>query len=264
MLLACTSSPEPTSVESPTASSPSPSSESPAQTVTLEPWATRCAGSSERPAVRPFQVGSASGEELYGVMAGSGRLAVVLVHGSGSVGVCNWANEVPWLVRSGLRVVAYDAACVGLSTCAAEAADPLADLVAMVNHARERGVRSSVVVAASAGGPLAIDAAALGTASLDATVALSPAGLGASLDRYLEAASNATVPILIALARDDSAATPSEVRRIQAVAAAGATLELLPPGSGHAQQVLYSTTGGASPFRAQLLRFIIERAAPGG
>ncbi len=102
---------------------------------------------------------------------------MVLVHGSGTVGVCAWAADIGWLADAGHRVIGYDAACVGNSTCDADEPAPVEDLASVVAAARDDGAERVVVLAASAGGPMAPQIAAVPDGGVDAAVALSPADL---------------------------------------------------------------------------------------
>ena len=108
------------------------------------------------------------GSSCTTVAAGSGETAVVLVHGSGTVGVCAWAADIGWLADAGLRVVGYDAACVGNSTCEADEPAPVEDLASVVASVRDDGAERVVVLAASAGGPMAPQIAADPDGGVDA------------------------------------------------------------------------------------------------
>lgn len=199
--------------------------------------------------------------QLYSVGAGSGRLGVVLVHGSGSRGVCNWAAEFGWLAKAGLNVVGYDQTCVGASTCVKEVR-PVEDLLAVVADLRARGATQVVVVGASAGGSLPLVAAARPNSGITGVVSLSTAGLATPLGTAdapkVSAASIAPTvrqPVLYVLAKDDTASSVPEVTSISK-ATKGSKLVLLPAGSGHAQAVLYDTTEKPSTFRKTFLAFL--------
>ena len=134
--------------------------------VTDEALTERCGGI-ETPETETLRVDSSTGEQLYAVAAGSGETTVVLVHGSGTVGVCAWAADIGWLADAGHRVIGYDAACVGNSTCDAEEPAPVQDLASVVAAARDDGAERVVVLAASAGGPMAPQIAAVPDAGVD-------------------------------------------------------------------------------------------------
>ena len=168
------------------------------------------------PETETRRVDSPTGEQLYAVTAGSGETAVVLVHGSGTTGVCAWAADIGWLADAGHRVIGYDAACVGNSTCDADGPHPCEDLASVVAAARDDGAERVVVLAASAGGPMAPQIAAVPDTGVDAAVALSPADLSLEVPgsdlTTADAAAAATVPLLYVLAEGDPYAEPADVR----------------------------------------------------
>lgn len=242
--------------------------DSPGPTPTHTPPTVDVIGLADRCSVevdaetQPFAVSSANGEELYAVEARRGDRAIVLVHGSGTRGLCNWTNEMPWLAESGFRVIAFDGRCIGSSTCREAEDRPIDDLLSVVLAARTRGATESLVVAASAGGPLAVQAAAQPNSGVRSVVALSPVGLeepfttrDATAERNVGAAVKALVPILYVLAPDDSAASVTHLEEFQRVSP-GSSFEQLPAGAGHAQEVLYDEARGPSSFRSGFLAFI--------
>ncbi|WP_433005729.1 alpha/beta hydrolase [Kribbella sp. CA-294648] len=205
---------------------------------------------------------TADNEQLYAVGAGRGRLGVVLVHGSGSRGLCNWAEEIGWLAQAGHHVVGYDQSCVGGSTCVGESR-PVDDLVSVVAELRKRGATQVVVVGASAGGSLPLVAAARPKSGISAVVSLSAADLAVPLgtaDARNAAATSVApalrLPVLYVLARDDTASSVAEITALHKATQAS-RLVLLPAGSGHAQEVLYDKEGTRpSPFRQTFLAFL--------
>lgn len=249
LLVAC-SSPEAT------APSPTTSTIPPTTTQTVQSLAERCGVAD---AGQPRMIESSTGERLYAVGAGTGKQGVVLVHGSGSRGICNWANEIAWLARSGLHVTGYDQACVGDSTCAGETR-PVDDLIAVVADLRRRGATEVAVIGASAGGALPLVAAGRPQSGISSVVSLSavlrePVG-DAEPTKII---ADVKAPVLYVLAADDPASSPAEVRSFQR-RTRGSRLVLLPAGSGHAQDVLYDSrdSRGSRPssFRTTLLDFV--------
>ncbi|WP_433167036.1 alpha/beta hydrolase [Kribbella sp. CA-247076] len=252
-------------VESPQSSapvptgSPSPSMSSP---IAPEPLAERCGLPDQQAGVTPRVVKVSNEVQLYAAGAGSGRLGVVLVHGSGSRGICNWAGELGWLAKAGLNVVGYDQACVGSSTCVNEVR-PIDDLLAVVADLRARGATQVVVVGASAGGSIPLVAAARPNSGITAVVSLSTAELATPLGTAdaLETSAVTAAPairqaVLYVLAPDDTASTVAELTALSK-ATKGSRLILLPAGSGHAQEVLYDATGQKpSAFRQTFLAFL--------
>lgn len=84
------------------------------------------------PRSRPFVIPSGGGH-LSGVSARTGKRGIVLIHGSGSRGICVWLKELPWL------------AAVGGSSCP-QPTDPLLEariVNATSNGSAQNGSRSS-------------------------------------------------------------------------------------------------------------------------
>ncbi len=249
--------PQPTASPQTTESSPSAT-----PSVVLQSLGERCGTTAQPDATTPRVVKGSGDAQLYAVGAGSGRLGVVLVHGSGSRGVCNWAGEIGWLAKAGLNVVGYDQSCVGASTCANDVR-PVEDLLAVVADLRRRGATKVAVVGASAGGAMPLVAASRSNSGISAVVALSPANLATPVSTAdapdvtaLSVARNIRQPVLYVLAQDDSAASVAEMKSLT-TATKGSRLVLLPPGSGHAQAVLYDPTGQKpSTFRQTFLTFL--------
>lgn len=203
-------------------------------------------------------------EQLYGVEVGTGPRGVVLVHGSGNRGMCNWAAELEWMSAAGLHVLAYDQSCIGESTCN-DGAATAADLHGAVEELKRLGASNVVVVGASAGGPMAIQVAADDEANIAGAVALSPAGAADVISSPgwegrdgRGAASALVVPLLVVAAPDDGDVDVGYLEEMRDDAPTQLTLEVLPAGSGHAQQVLYESTEStaASPFRDTFLDFL--------
>jgi pimeloyl-ACP methyl ester carboxylesterase len=227
----------------------------------------RCPGTNLSDAVRPTLI-EWEGGYLYGLEAGAGSKVVVLVHGSGSRGACVWTNELSWMADAGLRVVAVDLPCVGHSTCPREPERPLTALTDVAASFAESDPSAKVaVVAASAGGPVAIHLASQPGSAIAATVALSPAGIESSLSENgtrvmtLDAAEGIRVPTLIATSPDDGAVDQQAIATLKATAPQQlASVELLPAGSGHAQEILNDATDPAKPsaFRARLVAFLSD------
>ncbi|GAB2604191.1 alpha/beta hydrolase [Kribbella endophytica] len=242
--------------ETPRTSESSPSA---TPSVVLQSLGERCGQTAQQDVTTARVVKGSGGVQLYEVGAGSGRLGVVLVHGSGARGVCNWAGEIGWLAKAGLNVVGYDQSCVGASTCADEVR-PVEDLLAVVAELRRRGATKVVVVGASAGGSMPLVAAVRPNSGISGVVTLSPANLampiGTTDATAMSVARSIRQPVLYVLAQDDPASSVAEMKSLSA-ATKGSRFVLLPAGSGHAQAVLYDTTGQKpSAFRQTFLAFL--------
>lgn len=184
------------------------------------------------------------GNRLSSVTVGRGSPGVVLVHGSGSLGLCNWAADLRWMAEAGLRVLAYDQPCVGESDCDISDRAGLQRAVATLETA---GASRIFVIAASAGGEAAITAAADPELDLASAVALSPVG---AVQRVRFRTS-----LLIA---GDPADSYLDLASLRAVATPSLVDLRLVRGGGHAQELLHSgdAAGGPSEFRRELLEFL--------
>ncbi len=113
-----------------------------------------------------------AGGRLYLVDQGDGR-PLVLLH-EGIVDLRAWDGLVPFLVDAGLRVIRYDRRGHGRSETEDVEYSNRSDLIAVLDTL---GLERAVLVAGSAGGQIAIDAAIEHPARIDGIVALG-AGLG--------------------------------------------------------------------------------------
>ena len=260
LLLGCGSpdAAEPRTEPTPTTSTSTPPSTSPTpQSVqSVQSLAERCGETDAGQPTTARMIATASGEKVYAVEAGRGPLGVVLVHGSGSRGICNWAKEIGWLAQAGLHVLGYDQSCVGDSTCQGETR-PVDDLISVVADLRRRGVTEVAVVGASAGGALPLVAAARPRSGISSVVSLSAvlsAPVGDTMASKVVAGIRA--PVMYVLAADDPASSPAELRAFQR-RTPGSSQVLLPAGSGHAQALLYDPAGiKPSGFRQTFLAFL--------
>jgi hypothetical protein len=198
---------------------------------------------SEVAGARALSIATAA-QQLYAVELGDGPRGVVLIHGSGSRGLCNWSAELEWMQDAGLHVLAYDQTCVGESTCAAPQ-EPEGDLRAAVSELKRRGAVAVIAIAASAGGPQAIDVASDPTSGVAAAVALSPVGPASS--------DTPRIPLLIAADPADTFVDLRSLRSVREAAPDLVNLEVV-RGTGHAQQLLYDA---ARPTRGSALRKVM-------
>lgn len=233
----------------------------------LKPANERCLGTNLPASVTSTLV-EWEGGYIYGLEAGSGSKAVVLVHGSGSRGACVWTNELSAMAEAGFRVVAVDLPCVGHSTCPRAPERPLAALTDVATAFSESNPSAKVaVVAASAGGPVALHLASQPGREIAATIALSPSGIESSLSENdvrvatLDAAKGIRIPSLVVAAPDDGTVDQEAFGTLKTTAPQPfARVEILPPGSGHAQEILYDASDDTKPsaFRARFVAFLNE------
>lgn len=196
--------------------------------------------------------------------AGTGKRGIVLIHGSGSRGICVWLKELPWLAAAGYHVLAYDQGCVGGSSCP-QPTDPLLEARIVTAHLKRLGAERVTVVAASAGGPYALHLAADPDSGITAAVALSPAGLDkplAGVDQTADAAAaRLQVPLVMAASPDDSSVDSATLQRLKGAGGSKMTIDALPAGAGNAQEILYAPGSSApSDFRKRLLAFLKRRS----
>lgn len=114
------------------------------------------------------------GVELYGAELGSGPKGVVLVPGTSSDGLCNWAVVAAALAKDGFHVLAIDSRCQGDSGCNLDNEFALdVDVVAAVAELRKRGATTVTAVGESRGGAVVLAAAARPDFNGDAVVPVS-------------------------------------------------------------------------------------------
>ena len=102
----------------------------------------RC-GAPERHAT-VFTFRTTDGVRLDGAIVGSGPRGVVLVHESGSAGLCGWWPYAVRLASSGLRAMVFDLRCYGSSACPVKHVQGTgSDAAAAVAALRRRGATAS-------------------------------------------------------------------------------------------------------------------------
>jgi pimeloyl-ACP methyl ester carboxylesterase len=180
---------------------------------------------------------------------------MVLLHQTGTLGLCGWGRFATEAAASGVRSFAVDLCGYGGSECAdgeGTPADRQVDLAAA--HVREEmGADRVVLVGASMGGSRTVMAVAAG-AEVDAWADISGPSTwdGTTLADLASDVSARGLPGLVAHAPDD---TPSEYAAAQALAAAtGAAF--LDGDSGHGYELLTDNTGGLRPDGEELLAFV--------
>ena len=216
-------------------------------------------------AVHDVTLRATDGVRLAAAVLGRGRRGVVLLHQTDN-GICGWLPYAGYLATRGYQVLLFDRRCTGDSTCPSDdqAADNhAADVGTAVADLRRRGAAKVVIVGASLGGAVAIGSCAVVRTS--GCVALSPAVFDAKLGGKLTATNaigRVRVPLLVAVAPDDSDSDLGEVRTLLRRARPGlAQLVQLPPGAGHGWDTVDDPADPTrrSPFSDRLLTFLQQR-----
>lgn len=248
--------------------SSSASSEAPAPVATQRPITERCLTDAwGELSLQERRFTADDGAAIFGVEAGSGPRGVVLLPGTASQGVCNWATTAQWLVDDGYHVLVVDQRCQGYSDCPDDPDDQAAldlDALAATAELRERGARDVVVVGESRGGGVALAAAVRAAEDdqaprIDAVVSLS----GVWLDTYTgprpqpvgRLVGRVDVPTLYLSARDDDDVDQRTYRR-WAAATSGSEYAVWAKG-GHGTLLLGDERSSA-PYR-RLEQFLSEQ-----
>jgi hypothetical protein len=221
--------------------------------------AEQCGGGPALPA-ESFWLSGARGAQLAAATVGTGSDVAIFVHESGMSGLCGFWPYAVWLARGRhLRAVLFDQCGYGASFCekdsATEPEDWITSTKAAVAWARAHGARRVTVVGASAGGIVALHAAASIQPAVDAVVDLSGELTWSGLDS-LTAARTLTVPVLYAVAPHDEYVTVADMRRIYA-ATGSRSKRLVQAESGHGWEMLTTPSRtGWSPLAAQAAAII--------
>ena len=121
-------------------------------------------------AAKPFLLATEDGVHLYAIDAGSGSVAVVLVHESPG-DLCGWLPYIPSLTAAGLRVLAFDLRGFGNSGHPEAATAYSRDLRAAIAHVRADGATHVFLVGASFGGAVVLTYAP--SLTIDGVISLS-------------------------------------------------------------------------------------------
>lgn len=180
---------------------------------------------------------------------------MVLLHQTGTLGLCGWGRFAREAAAAGVPSVAVDMCGYGGSECAAGETTPPAQQVDLAaTYAREDlGADRVVLVGASMGGSQTVIAVAEG-ADVDAWVDLSGPSVwqGTTLADLADAIESRALPSLVVHAPDDG---PEEFAAARALARATGS-EFLEGESGHGYELLTISMGGLRPDGERLLRFV--------
>lgn len=191
---------------------------------------------------------------LNSAWLGSGSTVAVLLHQTDGNGLCGFLFYADYLARRGLRVALLDLCDYGQSVCLdpSLAADPTAQVQAVVDAARSDGARRIVLVGASMGGSIALTAAR--SVQADAVVDLS----GPAVFQYSDItddASNITMPALFAFARTD----PDDLAAVHAALPDMPTRHkaFLTFNAGHGYELLQDHSSGTyTPLAPRVAHFV--------
>ena len=221
---------------------------------------------------RKVVVTTSDGVKLAGAEVGSGTRGLVLLHQRGA-DLCGWGEHVPALTKAGLRVLAIDMRCNGMSDCDRDSpGDPFdqtkdyaTDAAGAAAYLRANGATKVAVMGASMGAVTAVVAAGRYPDQFDAVVALSVfstswnASGGASTDvrTVADAVPKITAPILIGVGGLDSGGTipAADARTLlaKAPAAARSTVVDRPESGQHGWNLLQE---GDEGIQAEALTFL--------
>jgi pimeloyl-ACP methyl ester carboxylesterase len=214
-----------------------------------------------------FWLPAPQGAQLQAAVVGSGPTTAVFVHESGPRGLCGFWPYADWLAKTkGVRSLLFSQCGNGASQCPAGegAAQWVASTNAAVTWARAHGARRLTLVGASAGGIVALQAAAAIRPPVDAVVDLSGERRWQGLDS-LPAARRLQVPALFAVAAGDGYVSVATMRQLYAAVPARAKrLVVLADGAGHGWELLGGAAGSDwSPLAVTAAAWIQARVRTG-
>jgi len=231
----------------------------------LQPPTQRCGRPAHSATVLTLR--TADHVRLDGAVVGRGPRGVVLVHETGSQGLCGWWPYAVRLAGAGFHVLLFDMRCSGLSACpgGSRASHTIADVAAAAGRLRELGATTVELVGASYGGSVALAAAArvpriAGVADLSGDELEVDVG-GATAAR---AAAAVDVPLLVAVARDDPYVAIAQERALyRRSPSREKRLLVLPARAGHGWDMLVGPRGPGSwsSFANVLTAFLAGHAA---
>lgn len=195
-----------------TPSSATPTSSAPATPdAPLAPPADRC-GTPENRRAKVFALKGPGRSTLPAISVGAGTTYAVLLHQTDRPASCGWWPYANWLATTqGVHALAFDLCNYGKAVCPDErfAKDQVAQARLGVEWARSHGARRVVIVGASMGGAIALDAAVATKA--DAVVDLSGPSQWPPLD-VAETAPRLSMPTLIVIRPGDLGTTYDDLK----------------------------------------------------
>ena len=221
--------------------------------------ATKC-GETAGVSARPLWLTTSDRLRLYAIEAGSGPVAVVLVHES-PADLCGWVPFIPSLIGARLRVLAFDLRGFGESQTpkgqrALHAYDR--DLRAAIAHERAIGAKRVFLLGASFGGAAVLNFAP--TLDADGVISLSgEASFPAAALNGLATVPRLNKPLLIVGSRDDHWLPVAQARALVRRAGSSDKRLALYPGAFHGWDIVKKAPYAATA-RALILTWIRARS----
>jgi alpha-beta hydrolase superfamily lysophospholipase len=201
---------------------------------------------------------ASDGIRLYGIEAGTGRIAVVLAH-QGGADLCGWLPYISTLQHAGLRAFAFDFRGSGLSGMSSRASLALGrDLAGAVARVRADGARDVFLMGASMGGA----AVAQNSAGIDVAGRISLSGTRLWTGYGVNDPAGVrriSAPFLYVGTRDDWRAPRLEAMSVFRMIGSADKQIVLYPGSMHGWDLVEQPPYGART-RALILKWIRARS----
>lgn len=252
----------PSSATSAPTASPSPAPSSPTTSGRRSAVSLRCGGD-DAPDARLLRLKAPAGSVLTAFDVGRGATAAVLLHQTNGGGFCGWWPYGAWLADAQhLRAVGLDLCGYGTSRCGESLDDDsVRQVKVVVDYLRAHGAERVVVVGASLGGSVALDAAA--ALDVDAVVDLSgPVDYpGTHTTRSLP---RLRVPTLIAVSRSDDPSGHDTLQRALPRVPAQ-TKRFVSADGGHGYALVWGVQGGVmgpTPFATTVADWVRGRYTP--
>lgn len=219
----------------------------------------RCGGD-DAPDARLLRLKAPGGAVLTAFDVGGGTTAAVFLHQTNGGGFCGWWPYGSWLSASaGVRAVGLDLCGYGTSRCPQTLQDdPVRQVEVVVDWLRAKGAERVVVVGASLGGSVALDAAA--ALDVDAVVDLS-GPVDYPTTHTTRSLPRLRVPTLVAVSRSDDP-TDHDVLQRALPRIPAATKRFVSADGGHGYALVWGVQGGVmgpTPFATTVADWVRGR-----
>lgn len=212
---------------------------------------------------------SGDGTRLDGAEIGSGPVGVVLGH-QYPAELCGWWPFAVYLARHGMHVFLFDFRCLGESECTAQGGDgsDVDDMLAAAGELRSRGARRIFLMGASLGGTVAMMAGGrlepppAGVVSFSGEADLGYLAGGSTRLDALSAVPRLRAPFLQIMARQDTAVSVADARRLEARAGSpDKRLIVLPAPFGHGWNIVTGGDGSPTSIAPTVLHWVQAHSA---